>query len=199
MSYTEIYSFDKKGNASQAAEIRNAFRGAMAVWKRLEEKHLPPYRPSYVPAFIPDDRVEEFLRYKPSRCTAMMDDGAMKEIWNLADNRDVPENERIILFTTFDKCLVKKEDLPAVISAFRSFDAETSLPEQAGVLEQLLQDEDCIAVGWNQTSVNGDTWANFEYDEENDECIPYNCMNGEEHYWLFDELRKGGQTEEAQK
>lgn len=199
MSYTEIYSFDKEGNASQAAEIRNAFRGGMAIWKHMEEKHLPPYRPSYVPAFVTDDKVEEFLRYKPSRCTSIMDDGAMKEIWSLADNMNIPENERIVLFTTFDKCLVKKEDLPAVISAFRNFDAETSLPEQADALEQLLRDEDCIAVGWNQTSVNGDTWENFGYNEEEEENIPYNCLSGEEHYWLFDELSKCTQATEEER
>ncbi len=190
VSCTEIYSFDKEGNASQVSEIKNAFRGAMAVWIHMEEKHLPPYRPSYVPGYIPDNKVEEFLRYKPSRCTVIMDDGAMKEIWSLVDNQVVPKNERIVLFTTFDKCLVRKEELSAVISAFRDFDAETSLPEQADVLEQLLHDDDCIAVGWNQTSVNCDTWEKFGYNEANNEFIPYNCLDGEEHYWLFDELNK---------
>lgn len=36
MSYTEIFTFNKKGKAESAFEFRNAFRGAMAAWTRLE-------------------------------------------------------------------------------------------------------------------------------------------------------------------
>ena len=56
----------------------------------------------------------------------------------------------------------------------------------------MLSSDNCIAVGWNQTSVNGDTWKNYGgYDEEKDECIPYNCLTMNKHWYLFDE-EKGG-------
>lgn len=62
MSYTEIYGFDKAGNAYFKDEVKNSHRGAIAVWSYLEEKYLPPYRPSYVPVHIPDSMVEDDLQ-----------------------------------------------------------------------------------------------------------------------------------------
>ncbi|MGJ0848163.1 hypothetical protein ACR77J_15845 [Tissierella praeacuta] len=188
MSYTEIFGFDKEGNAYFAGETKNAFRSAMAIWRILEERYLPPHRPSYIPEHIQDDEIEKFCHYKPSRCTDMFNDKAMQEIWNLSDNDKVSEIDKIVLFTTFDRCLVKKEDIEKVIKAFEEFEGETSLKEQAEVLKELLKDDNCIAVGWNQTSVNCDTWLGYDYDEDNDETIPYNCLENDKHYWLFDAL-----------
>ena len=189
MSYTEIFGFDKDGNAYSADEVKNAWRGAMAIWNILEQKYLSQYRPSYVPKWIPDDKLESHLGYKPSRCSALMDEEAMKEIWSLADDKKVSRTDRICLFTTFDRCLVKRDNIKKIIEAFNEFEGETSLKEQALVLQKMLKDENCIAVGWNQTSVNGDTWENYDYDEQNDESIPYNCLKQDEHYWLFEELK----------
>lgn len=42
MSYTEIHRITKSGNTKRVAEIKNAWRGAMAVWTCLEDKYLPP-------------------------------------------------------------------------------------------------------------------------------------------------------------
>jgi len=188
MSYTEIVGFDKEGEAYIVAAISNSWRGASAIWSILEEKYLPPYRPDYVPKEIPDEKVEEWCRYKPSRNCCMKIE-PMHEIWDLVDSKDVLESERIVLFTTFDKCLVKKENLEKTIRAFRDFDGETSLTEQADVLEKMLNDENCIAVGWNQTSVSTNQWTNHSYDEESGDSIPYNCLTGKVHYWLFDEFK----------
>ena len=49
-----------------------------------------------------------------------------------------------------------------------------------------------IAYGWNQTSVNGDTWldAGEELEEEDEEgriYLPYNLSIHTNHYFLFDE------------
>ena len=172
MSSTIIYTFDKNGVAHHFADVKNAWRGAMAVWMELEKRHLPPYRTGY------------------SRMAAMFcDEKAVNEIWNLADREDIPLHERIVLYTTFDNCLVKVEDIPNVIAAFRKFGANTSLPEQADLLENLPNGT--IAVGWNQTSVSGEDWSNFGgYDEENDVGIPYNCLTMDKHWWLFDELEE---------
>lgn len=192
MSYTEIYMFNKAGTARLYAQIRNAWRGAMAIWCIMEEKHLPPYRPSYIP---PNMTLEEFSAkyYKPRR-TSATDIAAMQEIWDLVDNPAVPVHERIVLFTTLDKCLVKKQDLLRVIDAFNRFEGETSLKEQADVLTRLLNDKNCIAVGWNQTSVAANSWSCYRSDEKGN-CIPYNCLKQSEHYWLFDELvEQGGEA-----
>jgi len=196
MSCTEIYSFNKEGNAVLSGEVNNSWSGAMTVWSFLEKKYLPPYIPNYAKCcnwYKPGMTSEEVacrIGYEPSRISEFSGrDMPIKEVWDLADNKDIPEYERIVLFTTFDKCLVKKEDIPKVITAFRKFEAETNLKEQAGILEELFNDEDCIAVGWNQNSINRETWENIgEYDEENEEIMPYNCLIQDKHYWLFDEI-----------
>ena len=47
MSYTEIYGFDKKGDAYYYNSVKNAWRGGMAIWQYLEKKYLPPYYSKY--------------------------------------------------------------------------------------------------------------------------------------------------------
>ncbi len=195
MSYTEIYGFDKDGNAYLQAEIHNSWRGAMAIWGILEERYLPSYIPDYIKHanwYSPEMSFDDVVvrnGYKPSRLMSSLGkDDPTQEIWDLADSEKVSVTDKIVLFTTFDKVLVKKEDLSRVIEAFNAFEGETSLKEQAAVLQEMLGDENCIAVGWNQTSVNADTWGNYNYDDETGEYAPYNCLTQDEHYWLFDEL-----------
>lgn len=175
MSYTEIYAFDKEGNAHLYGKIQNAWRGAMAVWRTMEERYLPPYQMHGI---------------KTSRTLGGIFGGKnpAMEIWKLADSLKVPIDERIVLHTTFDKCLVKKEHLHCVIDAFNRFDGDTSLQLQAQILEQMEKDPDIIAVGWNQTSVIADTWSNYRYDDVIDAPMPYNCLTGQDHYWLFEQL-----------
>lgn len=189
MSYTEIVCFKKNGEAESYADVKNSWRGAMAIWRILEERYLPPYRPTYVPKNIPDNMIEEVLHYKPTRCSSIMDKDAMKEIWNLFDKDSVSKIDKIVLGTTFDKMLVKKENFSKVIDSFNKFEGKTSLGEQAKVLEEMLKDDEIIAAAWNQTSVNENQWTCHGFNKENEEYIPYNCLKGNKHYELFDELK----------
>lgn len=176
MSFTEIYAFDKAGNASLYGETRNAWRGAMAVWKTIEDKYLPPYR-------LHGTTISRTV------VGGLGKDNPAMQIWELADSLKLPIDERIVLHTTFDRCLVKKEHLRHVIDAFNRFEGDTSLPLQAQILAKAEKDPDIIAIGWNQTSVMADTWSNAGgYDDEKDEPIPYNCLTGTDHYWLFEQL-----------
>ncbi len=188
MSYTEIYGFGKDGKAYLEAEIRNAFRGAMAIWGILEKKYLPPYRPMHVPEYISNEQLESFLHYVPTR-TAAFTDGAMEEIWNLFDQVNASHTDKIVLGTTLDNVIVKKENFAELIKAFESFEGETSLKEQADIIKRMEQDDNCIAVGWNQTSVNVDSWGACEYDEETDEDIPYSLNTMYKHWYLFQEVK----------
>lgn len=123
MSYIEIFVFDKEGNSESYAEVKNAWGGSMAIWNTLGEKYC-------------------------GHGASIFDVLQMKEIWNLVDNTKVPMNERIVLFTTLDKVLVKKEDLPKVIDAFRDFGGSDSLKEQADILEDIYNScDEYIAVG----------------------------------------------------
>lgn len=193
MSCTEIFAFGKDGNAYLYGTTHNAWRGAVAVWKEMEKRHLPPYAPEYIRLMpwyyngITPEEVKAKLGYTPSRALAFENEHT-EEIWELYKNQDIPENERIVLATTFDFAIVKRKNIPDVIDAFLKFGGETSLPEQAAILEKMLHDPDIIAVGWNQTSVNGDTWINAGgYDKETDETLPYNCLTMSDHWWIFNE------------
>ena len=194
MSYTEIYAFNQAGNAYLYGEVKNAWAGAVAVWRILEERYLPPYIPKWVKEtswYHPDlsfAEISSHLGYAPTRLSPYCD---QSEIWNLGQNSDVAIEDRIVLYTTYDKPLVKKEDLPKVIDAFRRFDGQTNLSAQADILEKAYNDPDVIAIGWNQTSISADHWGNYGgYDEVNDCSIPYNCLTGTDHFWIFgpDEL-----------
>ena len=178
MSYTEIYAFGKDGKAYLAGEVHNAWRGSMAVWQIMEKRYLPQFYDHGV-------KTTRMLSSKHGK------DDPAREVWALANNPEIPLHERIAMSVTFDNCLVKAEDIPRVVDAFRKFEGETSLKEQADILEKLAQDPDIIAVGWNGTSVCAENWANIGgYDAENEEPLPYNCLEGDQHFWLFDELKE---------
>lgn len=191
MSSTEIFCFDKNGDAAYRGAIPNAWRGAMAIWCELEERYLPQFRPASVPSYIPDDQIERVLHYKPRRATWVRfgkdELEPAQEIWDLYRDARLPEHEKIVLGTTFDHVLVKKEHLPRIIEAFEKFDGVTSLAEQAEILKKMYADPDCTAVGWNQTSVIGDHWLNAGGVDEDGDDIPYNYRIMEQHWWLFDD------------
>lgn len=152
MSYVEIFKFDKRGNSESVSRVGNSWRGAMAIWGIMGNKYC-------------------------GHGATIFDIEKMREIWNLVDKPNVPATEKIVLFTTLDECLVKKENIEAVINAFHAFEGDTSLMEQADILQELLNDNDCIAVGWHQNSISCEKW------------FGYNCLNDTSHFWLFSELK----------
>ena len=192
MSYTEIFAFNKDGLCCEEYAIKNAWAGAMAVWGILEEKYLPPYRPRYVPEGMSMDEFAQRFGFKPSRLSiglATERENPAIEIWNLFENKAVSLNNRIVLGTTFDHVLVRRAEIVKVIDAFRSFAGKTNLKEQADILNEIMKNEEISAVGWNQTSVNADTWMTAGGLSDNDEGrLPYNYQKQDDHWWLFDEL-----------
>lgn len=200
MSTTDIYAFDKNGTPAVYGSTHNSWRGGMAIWGILEEKYLPPYIPNYIKEsnwYKPDMPYNEIVSIngcKPTRTNSLSCEAALKEIWNLFWKDNVSLGDKIVLGTTFDKVVVKTEDVPRVIRAFNEFGGETSLSEQAQILQSILDAGGHIAVAWNQTSVSISIWECFKYDEENDESIPYNLKNNEEHWFLFDALDEKGKV-----
>jgi len=158
MSYTEMFGFDKKGEAYRLADIKNSWRGGVAIWNYLYNKYFG----SDFPMFGQDGFKN--LNHKFYK---------------------MPETEQIALLSTYDNALIKRENFQEVIEAFCNFKGDTSLKEQSDVIKEALEDENCIAIGWNQTSVNVDNWCNYGgYDEEKDEPIPYNINKGNKHWFL---------------
>jgi len=164
MSSTEIYGL-KKNTVEYIGETRNSWRGAMAIWIFLEKKYLPKYIPDWVRALNRED--QEY-----SRTAALGRNSPIKEIFDLFQSPKLTKSERIVLGSTFDNVLAKVEDIDKVLQAFREFEGDTTLKEQANIIEQAIKkDPEIVAIGWNQTSVNSDTWASDSYDEEKDEYI----------------------------
>ena len=174
MSYTEIYKFKKNGDAEFIGETKNSHRGAMAIWVHLEKKYLPP--------------VVKFGMTIPRPHLFDGNDG-IREIWALNKSDKVSEVEKICLLSTFDNAIAQVANIQELINAFREFDGETSLKEQADIIENAFnEDPELIAIGFNQTSVNADTWSNVGgYDEEKEESIPYNILKNTEHWFIFED------------
>lgn len=207
MSATELFHFDSSGIAHKAGEARNSWLGAIAVWRLMERRYLPPYRPAdlltklwYRPG-LSEDEIRRLYGCTPTRVFPSCFTGAaghdpIEDIWALADDPRVPLADRIVLYTTFDNCLVRRENIPRVIDAMRGFvreddEWETNLETQAEILEEMLKLPDTIAAGWNQTSISGETWdIRGGYEAETGMCKPYNCLTGTQHFWLFDSIEK---------
>ena len=186
MSYTEIYKFGKDGNAENLGEVRNAFRGAMAVWMEMEKRYLSPYPK---PMWMDDADYKErgYSRTSASMGLPMGGKSPMQEIWDLGDIERVSKQEKIVMLSTLDNVIVMRENIEELREAFESFDGETSLKEQAEIIKEALTDEDVIAVAWNQTSVNADVWTYYDEDEEYSQ---YNILTGEKHWKLFDDFKE---------
>lgn len=182
MSCTEIYGI-KKNTVECIGETRNSWRGAMAIWMFLEKKYLPKYVPDWARALGEKD--QEY-----SRTTVMgQGNGPIKEIWDLFKSPKVTKSERIVLGSTFDNVLAKVESIDKVLQAFREFGGDTTLKEQADIIEQALkEDPEIVAIGWNQTSVSGNTWAHEKFDEDTEEYIGYNLETGTRHWFLVEAI-----------
>lgn len=183
MSRTILYKTDVNGKAEVAAEFQNATRGALFVWEALGRHYLRPLPELWNPLSNP------------------------QPVWDLWKDPRITETDKIVLLSTFDRVMVKREHLPVVADAFRQFDkdhargfytrftdfekmfldivgrrdAESSLTEQSAVLDLLALQESCYAVFWNQTSVT-DAWVKSVSD---DESRLYDITRDTGHWFMF--------------
>ena len=190
MSCTEIYAL-KNSKTYCIGEVRNSFRGAMAIWKSMEKKYLPKYIPDWAKSLNRTD-----AEYSRTTTSMSSDEEPINEIWSLFKNDNVSKEHKIVLGSTFDNVLVKTENIGILLDAFRSYDAETSLKEQAELIEKAIKDDpDIIAIGWNQTSVNCDVWTCCKWDGTNDEdgeknYRDYLINKDEDHWFLLEAIDK---------
>lgn len=161
MSTTEIMMIKSNGDVVGYADIQNSWRGGMHVWNSLQEKY----------------NINEGL----------FGMNGFKNTWGNFGKGIYQRHEDIVLGSTFDGVIVLKKDFGKLIHAFKMYGKEepnSSLSEQADVINQMLGKEDCIGVAWNQTSVCDDAW-DYKWDDETDEVIPYNIFKGDKHWSLF--------------
>jgi hypothetical protein len=179
MSSTQISGLTRN-RGIRLGEATNSWLGAMAIWKILEDKYLPPYHPDY------PERIDR----KYSRTSAIFNMNVMRPIWELYKKEEVSYIDKIVLGTTFDNVLIKIENIEKVIIAFEDFKGKTNLKEQVNIIrEGLKKNEDVIAIGWNQTSVNENKWDSTNFDEDEGTSLGYNLEKETDHWYLFDEIK----------
>lgn len=149
MSSVIIFGFDTKGKSYELSEVDNAWLGGYSIWKFLCEKYLKK-------PFVLKD---------------------VNEVWRLSDSKDITGEERIVLFSTFDRMIVRKSELPILIDALLKFEAqETNLEKQAVELKEIHENnKDIEFVGFHQNSISCDMWDN---------CMLFDTK----HYYMFDEI-----------
>ncbi|MHA1137994.1 MAG: hypothetical protein ACTSSE_16055 [Candidatus Thorarchaeota archaeon] len=145
MSYMTLYSVPKEGELKEEKEFHNAHLGAHVIWMMLCDKYI-------------DD--EYYLQQSHT-----------PKLWKLSKDERLPVWERIVLMTTYDKVIVKLENLPKVIWAMNKFyeeyktrypDKGCHLPEHAKELQRIFDEGTAFGVCWNQTSVCDGVW--YVYD-----------------------------------
>jgi len=172
MSSTELYGLTETFVKS-LGEVKNSWRGSFRIWRMLENKYLPSLpKPHWA--------IEDEPYY-----SRVSDPNLMHSVWDLFKDPRLTRGEKIVLQSTFDKVLVRVSNVPQLIDAFRSFEEGTSLPEQADLIEKAVaNDPSIVAIGWNHTSINGDTWKSANFCEETEESLGYNLSKDTDHWFL---------------
>lgn len=176
MSATIIYFLRKDGISK--AETRNAFRSSMYIWSDVAKRYCGLER---FPMIFDDDCLESQM-----------------EVWNFNSRHPgiMQKHEEIALVSTMDNALAEPSQWPRLVEAFEKYGAEhpnSSFGEQAAAIRSVMESEQAsgvVAIGWQQTSVNGDSpWFSYEEDEGGEEYVEvYDPAIGNTHFWLMDSV-----------
>lgn len=168
MSYSTLYVFREDGNAAAHQKYTNAFGAAARVWQALAEKYGRTLHPE-------------------GRLPFMMD--LWKEIWKIEDVTAIPWWEHNVLHWTFDRALIRSQDVPIFIESMRRFETElpisgfSHLSAVAQTLEDLFSKGDAfLAIGFQHTSAAENAW--LVYNQKTEEEVPYNILKDSNHYFV---------------
>jgi hypothetical protein len=150
-------------------EFKNSWCGAMYVWNQISKDYFG---------------LDSF----PS-----CDEKLQMEIWNAQNNKELKDEELIVLLSTLDKSIVDSDGLNTLISAFQLYGENhpnSSISAQAISLKDInLKKGEFIA--WQQTSVS-EFWGELDYnyedvDNEEDAVMQYyDPNNGDIHFNIID-------------
>lgn len=175
MSYTEIYKVCKNGDVVRSHEIRNSWLGGMYIWRELEEKYLPSLPiPQW---FFSSDYYSRFSAFNSDKT---------QEVWDMYDQNIMKPHEDIVIYSTYDGKIFMRKDFDLLIESFQEFIKEFdkgNLPDQIKAFKELKEDEDCIGIAWNQTSVVCGTWD--VYEDEEDESRPVNINTDTVRFFVY--------------
>lgn len=138
-----IYKVNKNKEIIGFEDLRaNSFCGSFLFWTKMEDKYLEPdYRE--IKGFVPlySEPISRLVH--PAKKAS--------EIWNLVDDKRLAIEERIIMATTFDYCIIKKEYFSIIITLFSSKYATNVMSSISESFTRLLNEDDCIgaAICWN--------------------------------------------------
>jgi len=161
-----VHKVPAAGRIETIGEFRNAHRGAMLIWRAMCKKYLG-------------------LEYVP------FEESELDPLWKLADDLTIPRQVRLVHASTFDKVMVRRENLELLADAMDHF-AETVCPEDSGhlkphavLLREAAKDASLFAVCWTQTSASDDIWKIWEGE---DDVRYYDVSRDEGHWFLFDKV-----------
>lgn len=180
-----MFPADANGDIHQVFQISNSWGGGMAVWTVLSAKHIPEYGDGF----------------------AGLSEGFQK-LFDLLKTDKLERWEKIVLLTTCTGAMVKAENFAKVAEAMETFFAAYQpkltgrvfhLDRQANYLRKLdseREEKGWRAVGWNQTSVNGDCpW--YGTDAGDEDHTPYNIDKQDTHWWVMDDIDKAPRVQES--
>lgn len=172
MSRCEIILF-KDGKAHSDIEYSNSWGGAAYIWDSIYNEYLKDNSPlgEY------DSWLIGMRRYGQA-------------FWDLAKNETLPDFMRAAHASQFDMAMVKKENYNKFAQHLRQFAARfpvnantvCHLPTWANDIEKL----ECDAIGFYPTSVGEWLWS--EWDDDADEEVMYNYLEGNKHFFLYEYL-----------
>lgn len=179
MSYSEIMIANADGDLCGALELRNSHGTAAMVWTALCRKYA--------------DKMYDRLQ-KPPYELMMWED-----LWKATQDGRVELRwwEWNVLNWTYDRALIKGEDLETFVSSLRMFEEAHALPgyvchlpATADYLVGLLTGERPRAIGLYATSVSDNPWW-VRSGNEDEEGRSYNIDRDTKHWFV--EIRKAGE------
>lgn len=189
---TNIHKVNKKGDVIKHIGISQSLLGALTIWRAMEEKYLPPYIPDWA-RNIADGR-------NHFRTFDFKNTGAIQDLWDLPNTGDMEEGDKHVLLSTYDNCMVKRENIPRLIFSYMAFlweqgaDFKSNIDKQLEAIREIYEDEEYIAICRDQTSVFEQRYTVIE-DEETGEVIeerPYNIYKDSSHWFLYGDEEEDG-------
>ena len=174
MSYTTLYLVPESGEIRTYREYHNASRFAWLVWDTMSKLYL-------------HKGAIEFM------ISGNHADDALQPVWDLWKNPNVPMNHRLVMASTFDRVMVRRENLPRLADAYEQYSKAVKDPghilTMVNDLRSLANDPACLAACWCQTSVSSDAWRVRESLE--DDSRLYDVSLDNDHWFLFDAFEEG--------
>lgn len=126
MSYTCIFG-SKDGRWTELRKVKNSWYWHMNIWLSLWG---------------------EYMKEKENSKSLLLNpyDKNLSEVWALASNQDVPEFERAVLNSTFDKTIIRRSSVDWLIKQIEKFEdkypKKTSAKGMIACFKSIMADEE---------------------------------------------------------